>query len=80
MKAIVRLDRRFATTVALGAALVLAACHEIPQDAAKPYAGKEDVKPYAGDRFKGDKQKYEKALADRADNENEYLRTGDAKH
>jgi hypothetical protein len=68
-----------AVLVALSAALVLAACHEIPQDAAKPYAGKEDVKPYAGDRFKGDKQKYEQALADRAGNENEYLRTGDAK-
>ena len=79
MKAIVRLDRRFATTVALGAALALSACHEIPQDAAKPYAGKEDVQPYAGDRFKGDKQKFEQALADRANNENEYLRTGDAK-
>ena len=63
----------------LAAALGLAACHEIPQDAAKPYAGKEDVKPYAGDRFKGDKQKFEQALADRANYENEYLRTGDAK-
>ncbi|HEX3061363.1 MAG TPA: hypothetical protein VHP55_01785 [Usitatibacter sp.] len=60
-------------------ALGLAACHEIPQDAAKPYAGKEDTKAYAGDRFNGDKAKYEKALADRAQNENEYLRTGDAK-
>ena len=59
-------------------ALVLAACHEIPQDAPKPYAGKEDTKAYAGDRFNGDKAKYEKALADRAQNENEYIRTGDA--
>jgi hypothetical protein len=47
--------------------------------AAKPYAGKEDVKPYAGDLFKGDKQKFEQTLAARADHENEYLRTGDAK-
>lgn len=60
------------------AALALAACHEIPQDAPKPYAGKEDTKAYAGDRFNGDKAKFEKALADRAQNENEYLRTGDA--
>jgi len=64
---------------ALCAAAVLAACHEIPQDKAKPYAGKEDVRPYAGDLFKGDKQKFEQTLAARADHENEYLRTGDAK-
>jgi hypothetical protein len=59
--------------------LVVAACHEIPQDAQKPYAGKEDTKAYAGDLFKGDKAKYEKTLADRAGYQNEYLRTGDAK-
>jgi len=61
------------------AALAVAACHEIPQDAAKPYAGKEDTKAYAGDMFKGDKAAYEQALAKRADYENEYIRTGDAK-
>jgi len=61
------------------ALLALVACHEIPQDAPKPYAGREDTKAYAGDLFKGDKGKYEKALADRASNQNEYLRTGDAK-
>ncbi len=59
------------------AAMVLAACHEIPQDAAKPYAGKEDTKAYAGDLFKGDKDKYEKALAQRAQTQNEYIRTGE---
>ena len=64
---------------AVAAALALAACHEIPQDAAKPYAGKEDTKAYAGDLFKGDKDKYEKALAQRAQTQNEYLRTGDGK-
>jgi len=61
------------------AALALAGCHEIPQDAAKPYAGKEDTKAYAGDLFKGDKDKYEKTLSTRAQYQNEYLRTGDAK-
>jgi len=65
--------------LAVAAALALGACHEIPQDARKPYAGKEDVAPYAGDAFKGDKQKFEQALAERADHENEYLRTKDAK-
>ncbi len=67
------------TTLTIAAALALAACHEVPQDAAKPYAGKEDVQPYAGDLFKGDKQKFESALAERASHENEYNRTGDAK-
>jgi len=60
--------------VVLAAAFALAACHEIPQDKAKPYAGKEDVQPYAGDLFKGDKQKFEQALAERAGHENEYPR------
>jgi len=52
----------------------LAACHEIPQDAAKPYAGKEDTKPYAGDRFKGDKAKFEQTLAERANFQDESYR------
>jgi hypothetical protein len=60
------------TIAALGAALFLAACNEVPQDAVKPYAGKEDTKAYAGDRFKGDKVAYEKALADRAGYQNDY--------
>ena len=64
---------------AIAAALALGACHETPQDAAKPYAGKEDTAAYAGDRFKGDKQKYEQALAERANYQNEYVRTGDAR-
>jgi hypothetical protein len=54
--------------------LVLAACSEIPQDGPKPYAGKEDMKAYAGDKFKGDKQKYEQALAKRAEYQNENAR------
>ena len=57
-------------TLAMG----LAACGEIPQDAAKPYAGKADTKAYAGDVFKGDKAKYEQALAKRANYQNEYSR------
>lgn len=61
------------------AALLACACGEIPQDAAKPYAGKADMQPYASDMFKGDKAKYEKTLAERANAQNEYLRTGAAK-
>jgi hypothetical protein len=62
----------------LAGALALAGCNEIPQDAAKPYAGKEDTKAYAGDLFKGDKAQYEKALSQRAQTQNEYIRTGGA--
>lgn len=60
--------------VAVTLAVGLAACGEVPQDAAKPYAGKADTKPYAGDVFKGDKAKYEQALAKRANYQNEYSR------
>lgn len=65
------------TVALLAAVMALAACHEIPQDAAKPYAGKADTKAYAGDLFKGDKDKYEKALAARAQSQDEYIRTRD---
>ena len=61
--------------VLIGLAAALAACGEIPQDAAKPYAGKEDTKPYAGDMFKGDKAKYEQTLAKRADFQNDYAKS-----
>jgi hypothetical protein len=64
---------------ALAAAVAVLGCHEIPQEPGKSYAGKEDAKPYAGDQFKGDKQKWESTLAARADRQNEYLRTQDAK-
>ena len=66
--------------IALAAiAMLVAACHEIPQDAAKPFASKEDTQLYAGETFKGDKQKFEATLATRTNTQNEYLRTGDAK-
>lgn len=61
------------------AGVALSACNEIPQDAAKPYAGKEDAKAYAGEPWKGDRAQWEKTLSERANYQNEYLRTGDAK-
>ena len=61
-------------------ALALAACHEIPQDAPKSYAGKADDKAYASDLFNGDKTKFEAALAARAQTQNEYVRVGGEKH
>jgi len=62
------------------AGLALAACHEIPQDTPKSYAGKADDKAYASDLFNGDKAKFEEALAARAQKQNEYLRMADEKH
>ena len=55
--------------------LLLAGCSEIPQDSPKPYAGKADTKAYADDRWKGDKDKYEKALADRTKYQDDYQRS-----
>jgi hypothetical protein len=62
----------------VAAALALAACHEIPQDARKSFAGEAETKAYTGARFNGDRALYEKTLAERADTQNEYLRTGGA--
>ena len=61
------------------ATLALVACGEIPQDAVKPFAGKEETQSYAGVPFKGDKALYERTLAERAKTQNEYLMMGDAK-
>ena len=66
--------------IIVAAGVLACACGEIPQDAAKPYAGKADTQAYASDAFKGDKAKYEKTLADRANHQNEYIRTGGAKN
>lgn len=56
----------------LAAGLVLAACEEIPQDAPKPFAGKDETRSYAGAPFDGDKTRYEKALAERARTQDDY--------
>ena len=74
-----RLGRGAGGMAAIAATLLLAGCDEIPQDAVKPFAGKEETQPYAGGKFKGDKALYEKTLAERAATMNEYLITGDAK-
>ena len=61
-------------TAAVAAVLLLGGCTEIAQEPGKSYAGKEDSKPYAGDQFKGDKAKWEGALAERNQKQNEYAR------
>jgi hypothetical protein len=60
------------------ALLALAACHEVPQEAAKAFAPKPDTQLYDGPPFNGDKAKFEAALAARAQGQNEYVRMGDA--
>lgn len=59
-------DARVSIVIA-AATLVFAGCGEIPQDAAKPFAGKEETRSYAG-----------KALDGRSETMNEYLITKDA--
>ena len=63
-----------AFAAALAAAAVFTGCTEVAQEPGKSYAGKEDSKPYAGDEFKGDKAKWEQALAARAEQQNDYRR------
>jgi hypothetical protein len=65
--------------LAMGAALLLAACSELSQDPARSQAGKEDAKAYAGDAFKGDKAQWDAALVKRAGTQDEYRRTGGGK-
>ena len=59
------------------AALALGACGEIDQVAKteKVYAGKKDDRAADGATFGGDKKKWEAALSQRSDTQNEYLRT-----
>ena len=62
------------------AAVALAACHEIPQDAPKSFAAKADDKAYASNLFNGDKDKFEAALAARAQKQDERVRMADENH
>jgi hypothetical protein len=58
-------------------AVMLGACGEIDQTAKteKVYAGKKDTRAADGAAFGGDKKKWEAALAQRSNTQNEYLRT-----
>ncbi len=64
------------TTVSL-MAFTLGACGEIDQTvkSEKIYAGKKDARAADGAAFAGDKKKWEAALAQRNNSQNEYLRT-----
>ena len=63
-----------AAAAAFAAAAVFTGCTEVAQEPGKSYAGKADDKAYAGDQFKGDKAKWEQALAARAEQQNDYRR------
>mgnify|MGYP001613838214 CR=1 FL=1 len=58
-------------------AVAMAGCSEIDQTAKteKVYAGKKDARAADGTQFGGDKKKWESALAQRSNTQNEYLRT-----
>lgn len=62
--------------IVLGAMLSLSACGEIDQKAKteKVYAKKLDTHAYDGDKFKGDKAKWEASLAQRNGSQNESVR------
>jgi hypothetical protein len=58
--------------------LVVGACSERPQVAQYKqgtYQGKPDTPPYQNERFNGDKAAWDKAVATRAQAQNEYKRT-----
>lgn len=69
--------RRVRILAATLLALTMAACGEIDQTAKseKVYAGKKDTRAAEGTAFGGDKKKWEAALAQRSNTQNEYLRT-----
>lgn len=64
-------------TLAIGAmiaAISLAACGEIAQDAPKPFAGTDETRSYSARPFEGNQELYEKALERRAQTQDESLR------
>ena len=62
------------TFIGAAAWVVLAACHEIPQDARKPFAGASETRLYDAAPFDGDKARHEETMAARAQHQDEYLR------
>ena len=67
-----------AALIAIGATALLAACGERPQVLEYKqgtYQGKPDTPAYNNPPFNGNKGEWEKALAQRNQNQNEYKRT-----
>ena len=71
------MNARSAVLVIAALSLALVACGEIDQTAKteKVYAGKKDQRAADGEKFGGDRKKWEAALAQRSNTQNEYLRT-----
>jgi hypothetical protein len=70
--------RLAAVAVAGALLLAVAACSERPQVAQYKqgtYQGKPDTPPYSNAPFNGDKAAWDKAIATRAQSQNEYKRT-----
>lgn len=65
--------------VGVAVALLAGACHEIPQDAHKSFAGKAERELYHSSRFGDDKARFEKTLDDRTRTQNECVRMSDCK-
>jgi hypothetical protein len=68
---------RFAVLLLAGFALLAAGCSERPQVAQYKqgtYQGKPDTPPYQNAPFNGDKAAWDRAMATRAQNQNEYTR------
>jgi len=66
--------------IAVASALVLAGCSEPDQSATynetdRSYSGKTDSRPWEAAPYDGDQAKWERELAQRAANLNEYSRT-----
>jgi hypothetical protein len=78
MKKPVSFHRCRGALAAICAAGLLAACHEIPQDTRKPFAGDAEVKLQSGKSFEGDRQKFDQALTERADHSDDYRTIGGA--
>ena len=68
---------RLAAIVLAGVAFFVAGCSERPQVAQYKqgtYQGKPDTPPYQNAPFNGDKAAWDRAMATRAQNQNEYTR------
>ncbi len=69
----------FIVAIAAGAALALSACGERPQVITYKqgsYQGKPDTPPWNGAQWGGNKQQWENAIHQRAQDQNEYKRIG----
>jgi hypothetical protein len=69
---------RICAIAVIASLLLVAACSERPQVAQYKqgtYQGKPDTPPYQGAQFNGDKTAWERAMAQRAQSQNEYKRT-----